>query len=263
MTTAASHPTALSLTDLRHSSSADEGILDDRPTMSDQNSTVSAGCRRLELRRSFPTPTAMRYQGRITTWKDDQGFGFITPNGGGAPVFLHIKTFANRQRRPIGNELVTYEVTVDERRRPRAVNVTYVGERRTQRSTARGGWGATAFVTLFAAFLAGALVTGKLPLMVLGVYVAASLVAFVAYAFDKSAAEKEQWRTKESTLHLFGLLGGWPGALLAQKAFRHKSRKREFQTVFRATVVLNCVALIVYSSPTASRALLSILGAAK
>ena len=205
----------------------------------------------------------MRYQGRITTWKDDQGFGFITPNGGGDPVFLHIKTFSNRQRRPVGNELVTYEVTVDERRRPRAVNVAFVGERRVERSTAGSGWGPTVFVTLFAAFLAAALITGKLPLTVLGVYVAASVVAFVAYAFDKSAAEKEQWRTKESTLHLFGLIGGWPGALLAQKVFRHKSRKREFQTVFWATVVLNCVALALYSTPTGSRALMSILGAGR
>lgn len=33
----------------------------------------------------------MRYQGRITKWKDDQGFGFIAPNGGGEPVFVHVK----------------------------------------------------------------------------------------------------------------------------------------------------------------------------
>jgi uncharacterized membrane protein YsdA (DUF1294 family)/cold shock CspA family protein len=208
-------------------------------------------------------PNVMRYQGRITTWKDGQGFGFITPNGGGEPVFVHIKTFSNRQRRPVGNEIVTYELTTDERRRPRAVDVAFVGERRVERSTASGGWGPTVFVTLFLAFLAGAVFTGKLPLEVLGVYFAASLLAFIAYAYDKSAAEKDHWRTKESTLHLFGLIGGWPGALLAQKAFRHKSRKREFQSVFWATVFVNCAALVVYSSPTASRILLSILGAAK
>jgi cold shock CspA family protein len=112
----------------------------------------------------------MRYHGRITTWKDDQGFGFITPNGGGEPIFLHIKTFSNRQRRPVGNEIVTYELTVDERRRPRAVNVAFVGARRIERSTAASGWGPTAFVALFLAFVVGAVFVGKLPLAVLGVY---------------------------------------------------------------------------------------------
>ena len=49
----------------------------------------------------------MRQQGKITKWKDDQGFGFITPDSGGEQVFVHIKSFSNRQRRPIGNEIVT------------------------------------------------------------------------------------------------------------------------------------------------------------
>jgi hypothetical protein len=26
-----------------------------------------------------------RYQGKITSWKGEQGFGFIAPNGGGLP----------------------------------------------------------------------------------------------------------------------------------------------------------------------------------
>ncbi len=205
----------------------------------------------------------MRYQGRITKWKDDQGFGFIAPNGGGEPVFVHVKTFSNRDRRPVGNELVTYELTVDERRRPRAAKVAFVGERRVEPSPAGRGWVRFAFLATFLVALAGAVLVGKLPLAVLGVYFAASVVAFFAYALDKSAAEKGQWRTQEGTLHLFSLVGGWPGALLAQKAFRHKSKKREFQTVFWATVVLNCGALLVYSSPTASQALLTMLGVTK
>ncbi|MGD9872533.1 MAG: cold shock domain-containing protein, partial [Thauera sp.] len=52
----------------------------------------------------------MRHQGKITTWKDDKGFGFIAPNGGGEPVFLHVSSLANRRRRPEGNELVSYEL---------------------------------------------------------------------------------------------------------------------------------------------------------
>jgi len=56
--------------------------------------------------------TAMRHQGRITTWKDDKGFGFITPNGSREQVFVHIRAFAHAGRRPMGGELVTFELTV-------------------------------------------------------------------------------------------------------------------------------------------------------
>lgn len=70
-----------------------------------------------------------------------------------------------------------------------------------------------------------------------------SCVTFIAYAFDKSAAIKGRQRTPEQTLHLLELLGGWPGALIAQNLFRHKSRKASFQIAFWAIVLLNCAAL--------------------
>ena len=96
--------------------------------------------------------------------------------------------------------------------------------------------------------------------MILGLYLAASLAAFVIYAWDKTAAEKNHWRTKESTLHLIALAGGWPGALLAQKVLRHKSRKQSFQVVFWGTVALNCAALGWLLTPAGALALRSMLG---
>jgi uncharacterized membrane protein YsdA (DUF1294 family) len=103
-----------------------------------------------------------------------------------------------------------------------------------------------AFPALFLASMLGAVLAGRLPSMVFVLYLGASLVAFIAYARDKSAARKDQWRIAETTLHWVALAGGWPGALIAQKLLRHKSRKRSFQTVFRTTVVLNCGALLTY-----------------
>ena len=74
-------------------------------------------------------------------------------------------------------------------------------------------------------------------------YIAVSFITFLVYAFDKSKAKKGEWRTQESTLHLLGLIGGWPGAALAQEVLRHKSKKTKFRVVFWLTVVVNIIAL--------------------
>ena len=71
------------------------------------------------------------------------------------------------------------------------------------------------------------------------VYLVASAVAFLMYWADKSAARRGRRRIPEKSLHMASLLGGWPGALLAQKQFRHKTIKQPFQTVFWLTVVAN------------------------
>ncbi len=188
----------------------------------------------------------MRFQGKITRWKDDQGFGFITPDGGGEPVFVHISAFASRRLRPSVQDVVTYTRGSGERGRPQAVKVSYPGDRRqgsgTRRSSGNGTLGLL-FAGVFLGFVAVAAMLGKLPLLVVGLYALVSLVTFGIYAWDKSAAQKRQWRTQESTLHLFALLGGWPGALAAQQILRHKSRKASFQFIFWITVIANCVGL--------------------
>jgi uncharacterized membrane protein YsdA (DUF1294 family) len=101
--------------------------------------------------------------------------------------------------------------------------------------------------------------TGSLPLMIGIAYCAMSLITFVAYAVDKSAAQSGCWRTPESALQLLGLAGGWPGALIAQQTLRHKSKKASFRTVFWATVLLNCVALFWLLTTAGQTALDSLL----
>ncbi|MFO7541558.1 MAG: cold shock and DUF1294 domain-containing protein [Thiobacillus sp.] len=204
----------------------------------------------------------MRYQGRITEWRDDQGFGFITPNGGGARVFVHIKSFSGRQQRPVGNEIVTYELGRDPKGRPQANSVAFVLKNASAAASSGQGNVSLMLTAAFLVLVAGLAFTGKLPVEVAWFYLAASLAAFLAYALDKSAARSGQWRTKESTLHLIGLAGGWPGALAAQRLLRHKSRKQSFQMVFWATVILNCCALAWLFSTSGAEALRSVIGAA-
>lgn len=64
------------------------------------------------------------------------------------------------------------------------------------------------------------------------IYLLVSPITFFIYWSDKNRAQSGRPRFTENSLHLFELLGGWPGALLAQQLFRHKTRKQPFQLVF-------------------------------
>jgi len=71
----------------------------------------------------------MRYQGRITRWNDDRGYGFITPNGSRNLVFVHIKAFSDKPQRTVLNEMVSYELSIpDPNERPIAENVAFVND---------------------------------------------------------------------------------------------------------------------------------------
>jgi uncharacterized membrane protein YsdA (DUF1294 family) len=82
-------------------------------------------------------------------------------------------------------------------------------------------------------------------------YAVVSVVTFVAYALDKRAAADGRWRTSESVLLSLGLLGGWPGAVLAQQWFRHKTRKAAFRAAFWGTVAINVLAFVLIATPFA------------
>lgn len=81
--------------------------------------------------------------------------------------------------------------------------------------------------------------TGVIPTLLAAALGGLSALAYLMYWFDKSAAQSGGQRTSEKSLHLIGLAGGWPGALIAQHRFRHKTVKQPFQTIFWVTVVLN------------------------
>ena len=100
-------------------------------------------------------------------------------------------------------------------------------------------------VTAFAAVLGLAFVWLRLTLYVVAAYMLLSVFTFIAYWWDKRKAQAghSHKRTPESTLQFMALLGGWPGALLAQGYLRHKSQKRSFLAVFYLSLLLNLAAL--------------------
>lgn len=99
---------------------------------------------------------------------------------------------------------------------------------------------------VWATLLAWGVLQHRLPAIALAAAFAVNAVTFFAYWLDKHAARKRQWRTKEDTLHLFGLAGGWPAARLAQQVLRHKTIKPSFQTTYWVTVWVHLGALCGY-----------------
>ena len=109
----------------------------------------------------------MRKRGHIGDWQDDKGYGFISPESGGARLFAHIKAFANRQRRPEAGDLVTYLPGTDDRGRPCAVKIAFDGETyeaQVRSRAARRGDGPLLFAGFFVALLVAATVAEWLPL---------------------------------------------------------------------------------------------------
>ena len=189
----------------------------------------------------------MRLQGRIVKWDDERGFGFISPAEGGGSVFVHISSFPGSKRRPGVNEAVSYTVGLDSHGRPQARDVRFVvgspGASPTRRSPRAGVAVPIAFSVSFFVVLVALVAAGQLEMIWLAFYYSVSLITFGVYARDKKVAQSGGWRIRESTLHLLSLVGGWPGALLAQTLLRHKTRKPSFLFGYWFTVAVNCIAL--------------------
>ncbi len=182
----------------------------------------------------------LQLQGKITSWNDEKGFGFITPVSGDDRVFVHIKAFRKRQGRPQVNQQISYSTSKDKQGRPCAVDVAYVGKQSASPQHRKARIAAIIFVALFFTALAAlTFIMQLVPIFIIALYTVASTITFITYAIDKSAAQNGSWRTSEATLHSMSLFGGWPGALIAQQTLRHKSRKAAFQGVYKFTGVLN------------------------
>lgn len=194
-----------------------------------------------------------QHRGIIRTWKDDKGFGFITPDGGGTDVFFHVKDVVGRRTRPTEKMVVYFNVKHDEQQRLQAVNVHLDSE-----SLSPVIISLSIVVVLF--ILLGYLsVMHGIPAWMALIYAIMSGLTYALYGNDKTRAVTGKRRIAERDLHFFELLGGWPGALVAQQYFRHKNRKTSYQVVYWFMVVLNIgiLALIALITGSAFSELLS------
>lgn len=200
----------------------------------------------------------MVLQGKIETWNEAKGYGFIAPDSGGRDVFVHISAFESLARRPERGDRVRYVLGRDRRGRTRARRAAFLSESVAAPLPWCRAWLPWVLVLSIAVLLAW-WIGGELALVLLA-YSVFSAVAFGMYTLDKGAARRNGWRIPESSLHAVALFGGWPGALLAQRILRHKTRKPSFQWAFRFTVVVNCGAMAwLTASPESGQLIADVL----
>ncbi|MBJ9901423.1 DUF1294 domain-containing protein [Acinetobacter bereziniae] len=205
----------------------------------------------------------MRDQGRLVEWFDDKGYGFIQPNDGlKERVFLHIKDFAQKGPRPIVGCALEYVVQLDGQGRYKAKQVTYLKAtqtvhaktNRTSQNTLNAQKASSLqpmqiICIVYIVVLAILSISGLLNGMILLFVSIINVMTYWFYSQDKEAAQMNQRRVPENTLHILAFLGGWPAAWLAQQRLRHKTQKQPFRNIYFCTIVFNILLILWLISP--------------
>ena len=173
----------------------------------------------------MPPPTGSDLTARIVEWDRQRGYGFLML--GQQRVFLHRREFVEHHKRPALGDDVRFRLGKDAKGRTCATNAVHVND---------GGRITVLNVLILLSLLVLPIISLQRRaadfrwvgacMLVMGV------LAYGAYALDKRRARAKEWRLSEAALHLLELLGGWPGAFLAQRRLRHKCSKGSYQLVF-------------------------------
>lgn len=200
-------------------------------------------------------------KGTLVLWNDDKGFGFVKPENGEKDYFVHISAIKNYQkgqsRRPALGDVILFdgEQTSGRQRRISSAVIedleVSVAEPVAQTAiTIPGVSRIYALLIKLLAFIPVLLSMDVLwrygnPIPV-AAYVFMTPITILYYAEDKRRALQHQWRISNFYLHCFEIMGGWPGALLAQNEYRHKLRRGAYQYGFWAIVAIHGIAWAIY-----------------
>ena len=192
-------------------------------------------------------PPAQRVRGQLINWSDERGFGFLSPEGGGQDVFVHVSAFVKEGRHIEIGHTYEFEIQIGKDGRPKAKRVaSIVVPKQSPSILSQVIQRGSRFLVIPAFLFIAVAVNTVRPVSSSWwvIYGVASVACFVGYALDKRAANQKQWRVSETYLLLIGLVGGWPGGLISQEIFRHKTQKKTFRTLFWMSVAINMAAFV-------------------
>ena len=187
----------------------------------------------------------MALQGRLEEWQDDKGYGFIAVEGASNRVFFHISDYMEMDGRPHSGMKLGFQLAHSEGKwraqEAQCLSMAkFVRHKKNASGRSLAGEPIKIVLAVVMALVFFALLQHFQPMLAVwcGLW---SVASFFSYFKDKQAALRQNWRTPEKQLHLFDLLGGWPGGLIARQLWRHKTSKTEFVVVFWITVIINCI----------------------
>jgi uncharacterized membrane protein YsdA (DUF1294 family)/cold shock CspA family protein len=200
-----------------------------------------------------------RLYGTVCYWRDDKGFGFVSTDSA-ERLFFHIRDFtAPPSKRPQQGDRLSFTLGFDKQQRSCALAIQLEDPAPIVAKPAKTNGPdfyqiqqqAWCFRYLFFVLLLLSLLAGSFVFTVPLFYLEASLFTYWLYQIDKKMASNGQRsRLPEESLQMFSLIGGWPGALVAQKRLHHKVHKAPFQREFRFVIYGNsCFLLWLLSEP--------------
>ncbi len=188
-----------------------------------------------------PVPEQAR-SGRLVEWDAQKGFGFL--HDGTNRIYINRRDFRSNQKEPARGDTLAFVIGHDFTGRvcaKQAVIVASVGRIHGKQL------GLLLLLLIAPGFAIHSLTTHLNGFLLTSAAVIISAATFLVYAWDKHRARLGGRRVAESTLHLLSLLGGWPGAYLAQHRLRHKTAKTSFLILFWFTVLIHQYVAIDYT----------------
>lgn len=205
----------------------------------------------------------MQLNGTVVFWRDDKGFGFVQCDETNEKLFFHIRDMKGQGDRPKPGDKLQFSLSQDKQQRNIAAPWRFANKAANSQfkkvsakvlqgaaDIAYANHTALLFRIAFLIAVVIALLFGKLLYVLPLLYLEASIFTYWLYKADKDAAiARHGNRLTEETLQLFSLIGGWPGAYLAQQQLAHKRSKLSFRREFGFVILGNALLVVWLLSP--------------